>query len=453
MDALKLKTILSLLIIFVGALSVPFFITNTNAAQPQASGFLIDFGDWNVKWTEMDMQENSNPYDALNTACQENNFTHTIKDGAVTEINGVSSDDTYSWNLWTISNNSLTWVKEPNPQNADLSGYTIAAWAYCDDKGTPTVAVDETGRSIYGYQQAQRTITLSPAMTEVIGSLRAVDTLVGTDKYSNYPDSVVAGQNSGKIQIVGDFLNPSFEQIAAQKPDIVFCDGSLYSHHLITDRLRSVNINTVLMYGGDSIQTILDNIYIAGEVMGYDIRATDVISSIELAMSKIIGTLGANPYSTSVDVMIALSPDKSPWVTGSDTYVNDLSSTVMGNNVFQSQYQWVLINSEQIMASNPSVIIILSATYSGTQGEYDSMMKSLPAEWKATNAYKNGNIYLVGGAAGDMSETPSPRFIQLMELTARILHPDVFTDIEIPKYMGDNFEDFLTFTQDLDFNN
>ena len=453
MDALKLKTLLSLLIIFVGALSVPFFITNTNADQPQASGFLIDFGDWNVTWAEMDMQKNSNPYDALSTACQANNFTFVTEDGVVTEINGVSSDNTCTWGLWTISNNSITWVKESNPQNVDLSGYTIAAWAYCGEKETPTVAVDDSGRSIYGYQTAQRTITLSPALTEIMGSLRAVDTLVGTDKYSNYPDSVVAGQNSGKIQIVGDFLNPSFEQIAAQKPDVVFCDGSLYSHHLITDRLRNVNINAVLMYGGDSVQTILDNIYIAGEVIGYNLRVAEVINTIGLAMSEITGTLDASPYTTDVDFMIALSPDKSPWVTGSDTYVDDLSSVSMGNNVFESQYQWVMINSEQIMAANPSVIIVLSANYSGTQSEYDSMMRSLPAEWKATNAYKNGNIYLVGGAAGDMSQTPSPRFIQLMELTARILHPDIFTNMVIPKYMGDNYEDFLTFTKNLDFKN
>ena len=444
---------MSLLIIVVGAICVPLFVTNAKASQPQASGFLIDFGDWNVKWTEMDMQKNSDPYDALETACQENDFTYIVDGGVVTEINGVSSNDTYTWDLWAISNNSITWVKLSNPQNADLSRYTIAAWAYCDSSGSPTVAVDETGRSIYGYSQAQRTVTLSPAMTEIIGSLRAVETLVGTDLYSKYPDSVVTGQNSGKIKILGDYLNPSFEQIVAQRPDIVFCDGSLYSHQIMAERLRGVNINSVLMYGGDSIQTILDNIFIAGEVMGYYLTAADVISSIEIAENEIIGTLTASTAAKSVDVMVALSPDKAPWVTGSDTYVNDLTSAVMGNNVFQSQYQWVMINSEQIVSANPSVIILLTVDYSATQGDYNAMMNSLPAEWRSTDAYKNGNIYMVCGAAGAMSENPSPRFIQLMELTARILHPDVFTDTEIPKYIGDNYEDFLTFTKYFDFNN
>ena len=452
MDALKLKTVLSLLIVIVGAISVPFFISDAKASQPQASGFLIDFGDWDVTWTEMDMQENADPYDALEAACLENDFSYTVEDGAVLEINGVSSGDTYTWGLWTISNNSNTWVKESFPQDVELSGYTIAAWAYSDGNRSPTVAVDETGRSIYGFAQAQRTVSLSPAMTGIIGSLRAVETLVGTDMYSDFPDSVVVGQNSGKIKILGDFLNPSFERIVAQKPDVVFCDGSLYSHRMIAERLRGVNINAMLMYGGDSIQTILDNVFIAGQVMRYYMTAADVIASIEHAMSDITVTMAANPFTRDVNVMVALSPDKAPWVTGSDTYVDDLTAGVMGNNVFRSHYQWVMINSEQVMAANPSAIIILTVDYSATQGDYDSMLRSLSAEWRSTDAYKNGNIYMVTGAAGAMSETPSPRFIQLMELTARMLHPDVFTDLEMPKYVGDNYMEFLTFTKYLDFN-
>jgi len=449
-----MKVVLSLVILLIGGLTVPFFITNVNASQPQASGFLIDFGDWNVTFTEMDMQKNSNPYDALETACQDNNFTSTIdSSGIVDEINGVSATDTQTWGLWTISSNSVTWVKQTEPQSVGLSNYTIAAWAYTSAGETPTVAVDDLGRSIYGYSQAERIIALSPALTEIIGALRAVNSLVGTDLYSNYPSAVVAGQNNGSIKIVGDYLNPSFEQIAAQVPDMVFCDGSLYSHYAMCEKLRNTGINAVLMYGGDSVQTIMDNIYIAGEVIGYDLRAGAVISSIEAAEREITDAIAANTQANNVNAMLALTTDKSPWVSGSGTYLADLTTAVGGDNVFSSQNGWVQINSEQIMSANPSVIIVYDISYSATQSDYNSMINSLPAEWKTTNAYKSGNIYLVCGTAGSMSEIPGPRFIQLMELTARILQPGTFTDIQIPKYIGDNYEDFLTFTKDLDFNN
>jgi len=399
----------------------------------------------------MDMQKDSDPYDALSTACENNGFTYTVDGGTVEEINGVSSNYAYTWNLWTISNHSVMWVKEQDPESVDLSRYTIAAWAYTDENGTPTVAVDESGRSVYGYPQAQRVITLSPAMTEIMGSLRAVDAIVGTDMYSIYPDSVVSGQNNGKIKIVGDYLNPSFEQIAAQRPDIVFCDGSLYTHHLITDRLRNIGINAVLMYGGGNVQEIMYNIYIAGVAIEYDMRAAEVINSIEYAVSEMTEMFSLSPQTRDVNVMLALAPDKSPWVSGSYTYVSDLTSIVNGNNVFSSLSGWAQINSEQIISANPSFIVLLTVDYMSTSQEYDSMISSLPAEWKTTDAYKNGNIYLVSEAAGYMSTLPGPRFIQLMEIMARILHPNVFTDLEIPKHIGNDYGDFLTFTKDLDF--
>jgi iron complex transport system substrate-binding protein len=452
LEALKLKTLLSIILIAIGAASVPFFVTNSNASGSQASGFLIDFGDWNVTWTEMDMEDNSDPYSALATACEENGYSYTVEEGIVKEVNGVYSDDESFWNLWTISKNSIEWVKSESPNNSDIADFTIAAWAYCDDRGTPTVAVDETGKSVYGYKQAQRTISLSPALTEILGSLRAVATLVGTDRYSNHPDSVIAGQSEGRIKIVGDFLNPSFELITGQRPDIVFCDGSLYTHHEITDRLRNSNVNAVLMYGGESIQEIMSNIYIAGVAMGYELRAAEVLDLLETAENDILDMLYEGPATRGTGVMLSLSPDKSPWVTGSSTFVDDVSSAVLGNNVLSEMYGWVHINSELVMTSNPSVILILTADYSATQEEYDMMLRSLSAEWKATDAYKNEEIYIICEDAGVMSQCPSPRYAQLMEITARILHPDVYTDKEMPKYVGSNYEDFLTFTKYLSFN-
>ena len=448
-----MKTLLSLVIVAAGAISVPFLVSDSSAEGPQASGFLIDFEKWNAKWTEMDMKVNSDPYDALETACLANGYDYVVEEGIVKDIDGVSADETYSWSLWTISKNSTTWVKEPNPQKVNLSNYIIAGWVYRDDEGIPTVAVDATGRSIYGYKTAQRVITLSPALTEIAGAIRAVETLVGTDSYSDYPNSVAAGHNSGKIKIVGSFLNPSYEQVVSQRPDMVFCDGSLYAHYLIADRLRNTNVNTIVMYGGESVHTILSNIYIMGVVIGYFMRSAEVIEAIESAVGDLISTLYNDPNAEDKRVMLSLGTDKSPWVTGSGTYIHDLSSMVMGRNVFSSQFEWVQVNSEMIPASNPSVIIIYTVEYQATQQEYDAMIRSLSAEWRATDAYKNGNIYMVCGMAGDMALNPSPRFAQLMEVTARILHPDVFTDPLMPKYIGSDYRELLTFTKELDFNN
>lgn len=71
-----------------------------------------------------------------------------------------------------------------------MRNYSIVAWAYRDSETTPTVAVDATGVSIYGYPQAMRIVTLSPVATETVGALKATGAIVGMDYYSNYPNSL-----------------------------------------------------------------------------------------------------------------------------------------------------------------------------------------------------------------------------------------------------------------------
>ena len=79
------------------------------------------------------------------------------------------------------------------------------------------------------------------------------------------------------------------------------------------------------------------------------------------------------------------------------------------------------------------------------------MMSSLSAEWRNTNAFENGNIYLLAGGATDLASRPSTRIAQFTELMCRILQPNVFIDIDVPYYIGDNYRDYLYYTKELGF--
>lgn len=145
--------------------------------------------------------------------------------------------------------------------------------------------------------------------------------------------------------------------------------------------------------------------------------------------------------------MIALSPDMSPFVAGDHTYAGDIITRVMGDNVFIEFDGWVHVNSEMIMKNNPEKIIIIAYDYRATEEEYNTMFASLSNEWKMTDAYKDGQIYLICEGAGEASQRPGPRAIQLMELVARILQEDVFTDIQMKKYIGDDYREYITYSK------
>ena len=451
MDPIKFKTIITAMIITAGAILVVLVGGGTTITANQSSGIGIDFGERDVTWTNMDLHLFGDPKNALEEACDENDYTLTIDaEGTVQEINNIFANNDVKWGLWVVDKGNTYWTWIPEPDGIDLINYTISVWAYCSSNETPTIAVDQVGNSIYGFPQAQRTVTLSPSLTEIMGSLNAINTLVGTDRYSNYPTEVVTRRDRGDVTIIGDYLSPSFELIMKVSPDMVFCDGSQYSHFEMSEKLRKSNVNAIVMYNGESIDTILDNIFIMGVAMGYDLRALDVIESLEYA-EFILSTTLKSKNTEFISTMVSLSADKAPWVAGAHTYIHDITETMFGENVFSSKNGWIHTNSEIIPSTNPSVIIILSEDYHATQEEYDLMLNSLSKEWQETDAYKNGRIYMICDNASEMMLRAGPRCAQIMELVARIIHTDSFTDITINKFIGNDYENYLTYTQDLGF--
>jgi len=449
MEPTKLKTVMTVAVLISGAILVVAVGGGGSVTARQALGIGIDFGGRDVVWTDMDLHAFEDPIDALENACEENGLTFTVDDRTVSEIDGITANSIRTWDLWVVPTGDLAWKKLADT-NVNLLHFTVSMWAFCSKTEQPTVAVDQVGNSIYGFPKAQRTVTLSPSLTEIIGSLNAVNTLVGVDKDSNYPNEVINRQSKGDITIIGDYLSPSYELILNASPDMVFCDGSMYSHFVMSERLWKVGINSLVMYKGESIDTILDNIFIMGVAMKYEMRALAVIEMIEDAMDVLTESLMSEGTSF-VTTLVSLSPDKAPWVSGSYTYMDDILTQVFGENVFSDNNGWIHTNSEEIARRNPSVVIIVTGKYSATQEEYDEVMKSLSGELEETDAYKNGRIYMLADGACDLASRAGPRCAQIMEIVARIMHTGAFDGVEINKFIGSDYEKYLTFTKDLGF--
>lgn len=449
MDSIKIKVSLTVAILAAGMMLTAFAGTGTLTTADREKGMILDFGDRNTEWIAFDTVITDNPFDALDRICGIKGYEHHIMQEKVVSVNGfISSDSGRSWGFWGIVKGKTQWA--PADTGVSVSDYAVTAWAYCSAGEKPTVAVDQSGISIYGYSQSSRVVTLSPSATEVLCSVGAKNTIIGTDRYSYYPSAVVEGQRSGRIAIVGDYTTPNYEAIVNIKPDIVFCDGCQYNHIQMAERLRTVNINAVLLYSGESMSTILDNIFIAGTAMGHDMKSSAVINSLEEAMSAMRDKISSSQYAMTVRTMLSLSGDTSPWVSGSRTYADDVLCHVYGENVFSSHKGWVHINSEQVMQKNPSVIMIITEDLEATQTEYGRLLSSLSVEWKATDAYRNGEIYLICESAADLAQRPGPRFAQLAEIMCRILNPAVFDDIHVGKIIGNDYKSYLKLTKDID---
>lgn len=440
----KMRVIVSISILVVGVFS-GVLIASLVESEPvdQAQGTVIDFGDYQTVWTEAVIGEHNTTQELLEIAVSEHGYTLVQSDdGAISSIEGYVSEDGRVWSLWVVYPGSTEWVKLEPPYTQNPSDFTITSWAYCSEGEKPAVAVDYTGYPIYGYAQKLRVVSLTPTITEMLASVEAGNIIVGVDEYSDYPESVASKVGTG-INRVGTYTNPSFEPILGTNPDLVFCDGDLPAHTQIASQLRKAARDVVVLYPGEDLTTILNNIFVTGKVIGYDMTADEVIRGTTETINTISKLCYFQSAGASVDVMVSLEPDISPFVAGSGTYVNDLMSYINAENVFDNCLDWAHITSDLIPGANPDKIIVVTTEYS--VDEYQLLYDSLPAMWKQTDAWRNGEVYMICGDAAELVQRFGPRTAQSVELLAMMLHPDVF-DINIPKAIGDDYESYLTYS-------
>jgi len=456
-SVVKLKVILTVAMIALSILGV-LLLHNVGSSPSliQSEGILVDFGSNQTVWTDANYEEvGTDPVELLAYASTSIGFTYEMSGGNIQRIvydDGVHGEIVYennaerTWGLWCIEKGGTDYVKMDSPE-IDASDYKITTWAFMSESDTPTIALDATGMNIYGYSSPKSIITLSPVATETLCSIKgAVTSIVGTDLYSDYPAAVKQGHEDRTISIVGSYTDPSYESIMSLNPDMVICDGSQRSHVKMAESLRNSGVNALVIYECKDMSTILDNVFIVGSAIGSGMRATESMNTLSAAMTQIVNAVTEG---SSDSVMVPLGRDAAPYVAGSDTYINDILEKLGDDNIFSDMPGWPQPVSEYIVERNPGCIIVLDAD-GYTPDEYDLFLSVLSEEWKDTDAYKNGNIYLLCEEMGNLAQRSAPRAFQLMEIVAMILHPDDFTGgSSLPKAIGNDYSSYLTITKDL----
>jgi len=442
--AMKIKIIFTIAVLVIGAAAtIAMNGVGSNVTQYKSEGIVVDFGNYNTIWGNADFKISDDPVSLLENVKEQHimeGFEYELSEGKLNSVTynekTYQNDETHAWGLWYVPFNEFDAIKAES-SSIKASEYTVVIWAYTSSESIPAVAVDATATSIYGYAEPYRIVSLSPVCTETINSVSGIQKIVGTDAYSNYPDYVVKGHEDGSIAIVGSYTDPSYEAIMNTSPELVYCDASTYKDIQIASLLRSSNVNAVVLYNGEDIDTIIKNIFITGTSMSHGVGAQAYIEKVNYSIEEIQKTVSK----PGMRVMVALSNDPSPWVAGDYTYVNDIITRLGGVNVFGNLKGWANITPESITEQNPDCIIVIDS-YRYSKERYDDMISVLSHEWKSTNAYKNGYIYLYCDTFGDLGSRSGPRFPQLMEVIALSLD----SAEKLPKAVGNDYRDYLDIT-------
>lgn len=415
-------------------------------------GVMIDFGYYDVDWVEMEFSPGMTGDEALASACTERSYPIVKNDdGSVYSVNNKPRLEKVEWGMYVLDSDGR-WAPVSDPAGYDVSNEKIISWARTGAGSAMMPAVDQTGFTYYSYAKLGKNplgedlkiVTLAPSVTETVCAVGGLDYIVGTDRYSDYPNGLVSAQKSGKVSIVGGYTDPNFEKVVAENPDIVFLDGGTGEHVTMADKFRKSGINCVVLYNAVTTDDLLKNLWICASALGFPERGNDYISDVSEAINNICRIADLQDKK----VFVALGVSDSPYTAGSGTYVTNMLESLGARNIFANDSNsWFMASKETVYERQPDIIIIIhDAEQITSQREYRTLLSHFNDLWKRTPAYANGEVYIFSGDAASLLSRAGARLPESLELLAKIMDPESFinedpTDVVGVKYYNDSYND------------
>jgi len=267
---------------------------------------------------------------------------------------------------------------------------------------------DEVGRRVLVPEPVRRIVSLAPNLTETVYALGAQDRLVGVTDYCDYPPEALAKPK------VGGAVNPSIEQIAAMKPDLVLATRSLNRRETV-EALERLGI---AVYATDphTVEGVFDSTRRVAEVLGVAGRAAALIADLRTRLDDLKQRLAAVPLRRVLFVVW-----HEPLISiGRETFVADALRRAGAESVVETAQDWPKLNMEEVVRLQPEYLVFASSHSESVRRTADEL-RSRPG-WRAMRAVQQGRFAVVSDAVN----RPSPRLVTAIEELAKQLHPEAF---------------------------
>jgi len=289
----------------------------------------------------------------------------------------------------------------------------------CQPEFVPGTYIDDMGRGVNIDKVPQRIVSHVPSITETLFALGLGERVVGVSDYCDYPEEAKLKPS------VGDYFNPSIETIVAQAPDLVLTDG----HSESIKGLEALGINFFVIDPKD-IDGILEDIELLGKITGVERKAKALVSEMNGSLAQVVSHV-ENAPKVRVFYVFDATDLNNPWTAGPGSFVDSLITMAGGENIAaQAQGAWVQFSIEQLVSSDPEIIMIDASM--GTAVVSEEELRAHPA-WQGVTAVKQDRIYTIDG---DLVNRSGPRIIQGLEEMAKVIHPDLFTTEVLDKALN-----------------
>jgi len=289
----------------------------------------------------------------------------------------------------------------------------------CQPEFVPGTYTDGMGREVSIDKVPQRIVSHVPSITETLFALGLEERVVGVSDYCDYPEEAKLKPS------IGNYFNPTIESIVALEPDLVLTDG----HSQNINGLEALGI-TFFVIDPKDIEGILKDIELLGKITGVEKKAKALVSDMNGSLAQVVSRAEGAPK-VKVFYVFDATDLNNPWTAGPGSFVDSLITMAGGENIAaQAQGAWVQFSIEQLVGSDPEIIMV--DTIHGTAIVSEEELRAHPA-WREITAVKQGKIYRVDG---DLVNRSGPRIIQGLEEMAEIIHPELFTTEVLEKALN-----------------
>jgi len=291
-----------------------------------------------------------------------------------------------------------------------LLSLLVSMVAGCQPQFQPGTYTDDMGRAVAIDQVPQRIVSFGPSITEILFALGLEEKVVGVSNYCDYPEAATLKPK------VGDAFNPSLERIVELEPDLVLT----VKQEQLNRELDALGIKFMVLDPED-IDGILGDIELVGEITGTKKRAEELVKDMQDSISQVIALMEDVPK-VSVFFIIDATDPTLPWTAGTGSFIDALITMAGGGNVAgEAVGAWVPFSLEQVVSSDPEVIII-QTMIAGIPTISKEELDEHPV-WGEMTAVRQGKVYIIDG---DLVSRPGPRIVQGLEEIAKIIHPGLF---------------------------
>ena len=250
--------------------------------------------------------------------------------------------------------------------------------------------VDDYGVAVEFKEPPKRIVSMLPSITETVCILGKCSQLIGVDRYSNWPKSVL------NLPRLGGGLDPNVEAIIALSPDLVLVGSSPRA----SERLKSLGI-PVFSIDSKNYSDVKRTIEKLALILGVPKQeAQKIWNDISVGVDKAAKLVP--PSATKVKVYFEVN--RAPYAAGPTSFIGETLGRLGLVNVMPASLgPFPKISPEFVVSLNPDLIMVGDRNYIG--------MNDRPG-WSQIDALKNENICIFKESDADVIIRPGPRMAE-----------------------------------------